>query len=223
MLHIIELITKGESDACAEAINVEKLTYEVIRTAMLLGINISNSSYQERKETPIKEESEDKISEQKVDPNVKEDVVEVAYGYKDMDLEGSPSEYEYVEIKNEAIVKEEKIKVEKGIISENLKTQTSPTPSQISIKEIEKHREDILRNSREIVRSTIGPTRRGSYISNQPNESGPTNNNVTHHPYAWWGHPIYMNPQNYGRGPDRSSSSGRGVGQWFMNRSQQWY
>ena len=220
MLHIIELITKGESDLGAETINVKKLTDEVTHTAMLLGINIINSSYQERqKEVPIKEESGDKTPEEKVDPIVKEEVVEVAYGYKDMDLENS--EYEYVEVKIEDTFKEEKIKVETGEsiqFSENLKTQTS------SSQEKEKHIEDILRNSREIVRSTIGPTRTGSYISNQPNESGPTNNNIPlHHPYAWWGHPIYMNPPSYGRGPD--TSRGRGVGPRFraMDRSQHWY
>ena len=108
-------------------------------------------------------------------------------------------------------------------VSENSNTQSSTS------KEKENHIEDILRNSREIVRSTIGPTRTGSYISNQSNELGLTNNNISlhHHPYAWWGHPVYMNPPSYGRGSD--TNSGRGVGPRFMDRdgdrdrSQHWY
>ena len=80
MLHIIELITEGKSDASEEMLDVKKLTYEVIRTAKLLGINIINSSYQEKNESPVNVVSEHNGSEDKPGPEVKEEVVEVADG-----------------------------------------------------------------------------------------------------------------------------------------------
>ena len=211
MLHIIELITEGKSDTGEEMVDVKKLTYDVIRTAMLLGINIINSSYQERNGNSIKVESEYNESEEKARPNVKEEVVEVADGYKDMDLEDSPSGHENVEVKEECFEEEIKLETSECVeVSENLKTQTSP--SQIKIKQKEKHIEDILRRSREIVRATIGPIRTSS--SNCPSTSGI----LGPHPYAWWGHPVYMNLPHFSRGPNRGGSRrggrGGGVGRW---------
>ena len=218
MLHIVKLITEGKSDTGEEMSEVKKLTYDVIRTAMLLGINIINSSYQERNERPVNVESDHNESEDKAGPKVKEEVVEVADGYKDMDLEDSPSGHEYVEVKEECFEEEIKLETNESVeVNENLKRQTSP--SQMKIKQKENHIENILRRSREIVRATIGPIRRSS--SNYPSGSGllgpwPSNNNITHHhphPYAWWGHHIYMmNHPNFSRGPDTGSWPNRGRG-----------
>ena len=169
MLHIVELITKGKSDTGEEMLDVKKLTYEVIRTAMLLGINIINSSYhQESKENPIKVKRENNNSEGKVypyvkeevveldlDPDVKEEVVELELDpdvkEEIVEVESSHSGHEYVEVKDEEeSLKDEKVKLEPDEsveASEDLKTQTSSSQRKMKEKEIL----DILPRSKEIV------------------------------------------------------------------------
>ena len=189
---------------------MKTLTHGVIRTAMLLGINISNSSLQKKKDSTVKDDPEEIVGE----------VVEVAEGYKDMDLEESQSvKEEYVEFKQEEISLEKKIKVDPCCIDAIINNKVTPKKISNNLQcnkqkramKKEKHLQDILLRSREIVRATIGPIRTAS---STPTNTGGHYSIHQHHPYAWWGNsPYTTNLSSYARGMYMSSfpNLGRGL------------
>ena len=142
-----------------------------------------------------------------------------------------------VEFKDDKAMKEEE-KTKNIQVSKSQSIESSEFKHTKSLKMIKEVKENLVQEiilvSKE--KSNVGPIRTSS---SNPSESNRYTNsepdNIVsshHHPYAWWGHPLYMNHQgmystNFGREmgvgrwprPSRGIASyPRGAFGWYMDR-----